>query len=140
MRCIKCNKQIPLTKNSTKYCSNKCAKLYLKAQYKKRHRDSVNKYNREYRSGLRRGISVGNNTRKFQREGAVEKIGLDDKCYFCNEKTGLEWHHLSYEKPIRVIRLCVCCHRKLHRLLKDRKVQKAKRKEIGGIVKVEGIV
>ena len=118
MKCIKCHKDIPLTKNSQKYCSNRCSKLYLKARYKKKYRDEINKYNREYKKGMRRGIPGGKNTRKFEREGKVIRIEDGKECYFCKRHDSLEWHHISYDPPIIVVRICRDCHRKLHKLLR----------------------
>ena len=118
MKCIRCQNEIPSTKNSTKYCSNRCSKLYLKAQYKKRNKEKLNQYNREYRMGVRRGVLKGRNVRKFEREGTVKKIHNENGCYFCGDENNLEWHHVSYEAPIVVMRFCRGCHRKLHRILK----------------------
>ena len=118
MKCIRCGEQIPFEKNSKKYCGNRCAKLYLKAQYKKRNRDKVNEYNRNYRKGVRSGLPSGTNTRKFERDGKAEKLFDGNVCYFCDKDTDLEWHHISYDAPILVVKLCRGCHRKLHKLLR----------------------
>lgn len=47
MVCLKCGN--PLKGKQEKYCSPRCMKLYLKSQYKKRKREQIAAYNREYR-------------------------------------------------------------------------------------------
>ena len=48
MFCKRCDKK--LTGRQISYCSEHCSKLHLKSLYRKRNREKIKKYNREYRS------------------------------------------------------------------------------------------
>lgn len=39
-----------------------------------------------------------------------------DKCYFCECRDNLIFHHEDYDKPEEVVCLCKKCHWKLHRI------------------------
>ena len=63
--------------------------------YRKRHRDSVNRYNRFWRKGLRQRIKVS--------------ILHEERCFFCGLKNDLVWHHLKSEE---IVHLCQSCLKK----------------------------
>jgi hypothetical protein len=103
MKCKRCGKE--LTKKQQKsYCSLRCSKLHLKSLYRKRNKDRINNYNREYR--------------KINKGGYKVYFGFLPKreCFFCSSNEELNQHHINYGKNI-IVYLCKECHRKLHKLL-----------------------
>jgi len=105
MKCGKCGKE--LTGKQTSYCSPRCSKLHLKSLYKKRNREKVNAYNREYRKRNKRGKKA----RYFVPSG---------NCYFCGRTKKIHQHHLNYEINL-VVDLCRSCHHKYHVLIRKQK-------------------
>jgi hypothetical protein len=101
MKCKKCGN--PLNGNQKSYCSRKCSKNHLKALYRKRNKEKVNAYNRQWN--------------KSRRATKRSKLFLSNQCYFCKDKEKLVDHHVSYDPEI-LVRLCDPCHKKLHRLLR----------------------
>ena len=45
------------------------------------------------------------------------KINKPDYCAKCFKKGVVEAHHTDYSKPLDVVWLCVCCHKRAHRIL-----------------------
>ena len=44
------------------------------------------------------------------------KIDKPNHCTKCFKKGVVEAHHADYSKPLDVTWLCVCCHKKIHRI------------------------
>lgn len=83
--CIKCEQPIVNRRPEAKYCSPRCAKLYLKSQWKKRTREKQNVYQREYR----RAKNGGNRPTK---EAAKLR---DTKCLKCGTTEDLQLAHIK---------------------------------------------
>lgn len=110
-QCVKCEKQ--LTGNQKRYCSTRCSKLFLKAEYKKRHRDKLNEYAREYR----RAKNGGNRSLKNPKEYR------DTECLYCGVTENLQVCHV---KPLwaggthaHTITLCQIHHYRFDNLLRE---------------------
>ena len=84
--CKKCQK--PLTGNQLSYCSPRCSKLHLKSLYKKRNREKINAYNREYK---KRGIGGNPSTNGIIKSHIIkypscEKCGTMENVNACHVK------------------------------------------------------
>ena len=64
---------------------------------------------------------IENNPEKFHahqevmkaiKRGEIEPI-IKCKCKLCN-KNAKQYHHPNYDKPLKVIPLCIKCHNKIH--------------------------
>jgi len=90
MNCIKCGKL--LKGKQTKFCCERCSKNYLKAQYRKRNRNSINKYNREWR-----------------RRQQYTELSLKSKvCFICGSNKELSWYRTKYGR-IFILPICKSC-------------------------------
>lgn len=91
MVCIKCGSKIPDKSKSVKYCSERCSRLYLKSQYRKRNKDKINAYRRKIR---KEGYK---NYYKSQRSGNVNKVLSQGvvSCLVCGKREGVEIHHIK---------------------------------------------
>lgn len=112
-KCIKCSCDIPVGRRSERYCSLHCAKLFLKAQSKKRNREKVNEYHRRYRKLGVRHISME------RRKELVQRLGA--RCERCGVGVRIDVHHI---KPLRLggtndyrnlLLLCRTCHQLWHK-------------------------
>jgi endogenous inhibitor of DNA gyrase (YacG/DUF329 family) len=103
LKCKRCGKK--LTGKQTSYCSQRCSKLHLKSLWRKRNREKVNEYNREYKKDNPGGFKY-------------KYIDKEKKCFFCGSKNNLQKHHLNYEEQ-NVVLLCFNCHSKYHHLIKN---------------------
>jgi hypothetical protein len=113
MVCIKCNQPIPASRRSVKYCSQRCSKLYLKAQWKKRTSEHQRVYQRLYR----RAKQDGNRPPKFPAKYRL------DACLKCGTTEDLQGAHV---KPLwaggrhnHIITLCRKHHYQFDNLLRD---------------------
>lgn len=119
MLCKKCGRK--LTGKQTKFCSKKCSKNFLKSEYRKRNKEKVNSYNREYRSACaRRPLN------RIRRTNIIEQSG--NKCSNCGVGGNifkLEVHHI---KPLikggthihsNLLVLCKNCHQEWEKRMKD---------------------
>lgn len=104
-----------LTGRRTSWCSMRCSRLGLKAIWRKKNKEKVNKYNREYKLKNKWGKKH-------------EFISDEYLCFFCRDNKELQLHHLDYEKAIGVY-LCRDCHFKLHQILKLSNLYYEKRKK-----------
>lgn len=82
-----------------RFCSQRCSRLAHKREYRKRNKEKVNAYNREYR--------------KYKKGNKAIKLNNGNECFFCGTDLNLNWHHTNWS-PETVIRLCRVCHSKLH--------------------------
>lgn len=111
MNCTRCGR--PLDGKQKRWCSLRCSKLGLKAEYKKRNHEKVKAYGRDYKK--RHGHIHNSETVSFVFPGRF--------CYFCKKMESLHIHHLSYEKH-EVVYLCSSCHIKYHTLVKHQEFVK----------------
>jgi hypothetical protein len=115
MDCIKCSKPIPSTTRSIKYCSYRCSKLYLKAQYKKRTRNHQLAYQRSCRKARRGGNAALGGRQVAKLRG--------DECLNCGTTVDLQ---VAQIKPrfaggahATVITLCRKHHMQFDNLLRE---------------------
>lgn len=115
-QCIKCSSQIPEDRKSTKYCSGRCSKLYLKSQYKKRNPERVKAWKKTYYS------EHGKKITQFMVKQTLERFG--NKCFRCGWLSGLEVHHWKpyryggTNEAINLVPFCKRCHVALHEELR----------------------
>jgi 5-methylcytosine-specific restriction endonuclease McrA len=86
MICKKCGNT--LTGKQISFCSEKCSKLYLKAQYRKRNAEKIRKYNKEYR---KRGLGGNPSNNKVIRE----HIKKYPNCTKCNVRDDVQVCHIK---------------------------------------------
>ena len=110
--CIKCGNNIT-ERNSVKYCTNRCQRLYLKAQYKKRYADKINQYSRAYRKPRFGGNAPLSNPARYRA----------DKCLRCSAEDRLQVAHV---KPLgaggthaHTVTFCQPCHYQFDTLLRN---------------------
>lgn len=103
MLCVRCLSPIT-SKRATKYCSPRCSKLYLKAQYKKRNREKQNAYQREYRKAQNGGDRPKTSTATLR----------DEDCLACGSIHDLQLAHVKPRtlggRYNHAITLCRDCH------------------------------
>ncbi len=113
MNCLKCSKEI-VSRKSSKYCSLRCQRNYLKALYRRRYPEKAKEAQRRYLNGNTRVQSK-------QRDAALKYF--DYQCYRCSSKENLELNHV---KPLKsngdnrarnLIVLCKKCHVDWHKCL-----------------------
>ena len=112
--CIKCGIQIDTTKTrSVKYCSTRCSKLWLKAEWKKRTHEHQLAYQREYRRAKAGGNRPHTEAYKLR----------ENYCLRCGTTEDLQLAHI---KPLRlggthrhVITFCRTHHMQYDNTLKD---------------------
>lgn len=115
MLCERCKKA--LAGNQRRWCSPKCIKLGLKALYRKRKREEINLYNRNYRRKLRSvgGTIGGRKKRQFKFTQFI--------CLKCGSEDSVEQHHvkpriLGGRNPYNIIFLCKKHHYDFEQLTK----------------------
>jgi 5-methylcytosine-specific restriction endonuclease McrA len=107
MICERCKKE--LTGNQKRWCSLRCSKLGLKALYKRRNKDKINGYNRQYRKlGIRTKLNIPEH---------------DLICAKCGSNEGIQQHHikpriLGGKHKYNIILLCPKHHAELEKLTK----------------------
>lgn len=113
MLCVRCENI--LTGKQTRFCSPRCSKLYLKAQYKRRNKDKVNAYNRVYRSSYT----------PLKNDKLREELLNNNVCLRCGSKDNLNINHIKHQKygldnsPNNLVVLCFDCHMLWHAMLDD---------------------
>lgn len=115
MYCKKCGKL--LIGKQLSYCSPICSKLHLKSLYKKRNREKINKYNREY---SKMGVRGNPCTNKILRE----HLKGQNKCQGCGKKDDLQVCHIKPrwaggKNKNNLITFCRVCHNRFDNLLRD---------------------
>lgn len=113
MQCLKCGNPIPTDTRAKKYCSPRCCKLYLKAQYKKRTSEHQLAYQRAYREAKNGGARPPTYPAKYR----------DDKCLKCGTAEDLQGAHV---KPLwaggrhnHIVTFCRRHHYEFDNLLRD---------------------
>ena len=96
MLCKKCGNT--LTGKQERFCSPRCSKNYLKALYRRNHREEVNAYNR--------------NWKKAHKKGYKNALLATAKCFFCGSSNQLEWLYSKYELKVS-IPVCSSCKTKI---------------------------
>lgn len=116
MKCKKCGNE--LTGHQTSYCSYYCSKLHLKSLYKKRNKDKINAYHREYRK------KINDDTNRYRTTTRKNHLKEHQKCSKCGKENNLEVHHILPRKyagthhPDNLLTLCRFHHYKLEKLTK----------------------
>lgn len=106
--CLKCNKVLEKGKG-WKYCSKRCCKLFLKAEYKKRNRAKINQYNSDHAKRAETPYAPSPTTKRIVKEKMSE-------CQRCLGKFQLELAHIKphwakgSNKPHNFIVFCKKCH------------------------------
>jgi 5-methylcytosine-specific restriction endonuclease McrA len=124
MKCKKCSKK--LIGQQISYCSQLCSKLHLKQLYKKRNKEKVNAYNREWRRKrkykiLMHRFSNGNTVKKFRTKYLLNgnlnpNYILDEKCKICGTTKDLTLNHIvprmcgGKDKPENLETMCMKCN------------------------------
>src|SRR4051812_40169090 len=84
VRCVKCGEEVG-TRNSVKYCSLHCQKLYLKARWKKRTHAHQLEYQRNYRRAKNGGNRPATWPAKYR----------DVECLKCGGTEDLQGAHIK---------------------------------------------
>lgn len=119
MNCKKCNNL--LSGQQTLYCSLKCGKRYLKLQWQKRKKDTVNKAKRAWRKKTGRKTDKAWYFKSKEKQSAHKQVfkalGLGllkrEPCAQCGA-TKVHGHHPDYSKPLEIIWLCPSHHTQEH--------------------------
>ena len=98
-----------------------CKKCKCDSQKSYRRRRTVEAFavnalsaRQKYRRSNRRKILANVLVHNALKSG---KISKPDHCTKCFKKGIVEAHHTDYSKPLDVVWLCVCCHKRAHRIL-----------------------
>lgn len=104
--CQKCGNE--LTGKQIKFCSKRCGKIYLKSLYRKRNREKINQYNREYnKRGIRGHPSDNNHLKQFLLQYPIcQKCGTDKNINICHIKP----RHKGGKHKDNLITLCQTHH------------------------------
>lgn len=114
MLCKRCRKG--LTGRQTSYCSQICGKLHLKSLYKKRNREKINSYNRDYRAFKRRAENTRGEVPRYRHTKKGE-------CERCGSKKKLTLDHIiplsagGVTVPENLRTLCLTCNIREYRSL-----------------------
>lgn len=114
--CKKCSRE--LTGNQTSFCSEKCSKSYLKAEYRKRNRAKLNAYNSEYRR--KRPDVIAEQKRRYRERKKIALSMSELPCNRCASTEDLHMHHVrprqlsGEDTPSNIMILCGECHRDWH--------------------------
>lgn len=117
--CIRCGSEIT-TGRSSKYCGRRCAKLYLKAMYRSRNKESLNLYNREYRKRIK-DIKPGLRLRRLIEKKTNSMSSA--KCIRCGTRENLHVHHIrpksmgGEDTLENTTILCAECHIEWHKVV-----------------------
>ncbi len=111
--CLKCGDPIIGRRKEAKYCSARCSKLYLKAQWKKRTIEHQRAYQRQYRQAKNGGNRPPTYPARYRKS----------ECLRCGSTNNLQGAHV---KPLwaggtheYIITLCQKCHYEFDNLLRD---------------------
>lgn len=109
--CDRCGKE--LTGKQTRFCSQYCSKLKLKSEWRKRNRDRLQAYARQYRKAKNGGNRSITQPAKYR----------DNACLYCGTSIDLQVAHV---KPLWaggqhkwIITLCRIHHHQFDNLLRD---------------------
>lgn len=114
--CKKCSRE--LTGKQTTFCSEKCSKSYLKAEYRKRNRAKLNAYNSRYRKEHPDIIAAQRKRQAERKKATVGMLGLP--CNRCGTYEDLHMHHVKprqlqgEDTQSNIMILCGECHRDWH--------------------------
>ena len=84
MECTKCSKE--LSGKQQRFCSSHCSKLYLKSQYRKRNREKIRAYKKDYKAK--------NKVFEIRRKGYKKWYVIGDKCRKCGTTENLTVNHI----------------------------------------------
>lgn len=115
MYCLRCKKE--LEKRQTKYCSQRCSKLYLKAGYRQRHKEQIQKYNREWKKlGISGSPSDNGYLRGHRnRNPQCAKCGSIKNVHVCHVKP----RAMGGKNTDNLITLCQTHHHQFDELLRS---------------------
>lgn len=116
--CLKCGTSLDGRKG-WKYCSERCRKLYLKAQYRKRNTIKIREYNRAYRHKAPDAYFVRSKKQReliLRRMPVCQRCGYDQQLQVCHIKP--HWAG-GTNKTWNFVVLCQSCHHVFDNLLRD---------------------
>lgn len=117
--CKRCHVSLA-DKKGWKFCGQRCSKLYLKSEYKKRNADKIRAYNRKYRKKA--------NDTYFIRSNATRKkimAEYENECQRCHATENLQLCHIKPHwagglAAVKNIYLfCQTCHHYFDKALSD---------------------
>lgn len=127
----KCRKEFEAERDRREYCSLKCsatnstpiASKLMHEKYSQKGEDNPNwkngrskdnyYYKKRYKNKYPEKVKAGDIVQKALKSGKLIK---PDECWDCKRRTSrLHAHHEDYDKPLKVVWLCVGCHRQRHR-------------------------
>jgi hypothetical protein len=76
-------------------------------RYYEKHREQILAKSKLYRQ-------LHPQIRKAQKK-ADYYVPLGQKCELCGSTQNLERHHPDYSNPLKIVTLCIKCHKKIHR-------------------------
>ena len=105
-----------LSGTQKKYCSPSCSKLYLKSLYRKRNKEKINAYKRNYYKAVKRpsGLSFERKRQSHLRESPG--------CEKCGTREDIQVHHIKplkcggTHKDSNLMTLCRIHHREFEKL------------------------
>jgi len=117
MTCLRCGGVLSGTQ--TKYCSTSCSKLYLKSQYRKRNKEKINAYKRNYYRSVSRPSGLS-----FDRKRQIHLKG-NPVCEKCGTREDIQVHHIKplkqggTHKPSNLMTLCRKHHTEFEKITAD---------------------
>ncbi len=104
--CLYCGNQ--LIGSQRKFCSDSCNGYYNRNKFGKE-----NTINDE----LREKDNKKRTARRYTSHTKIPLRKLKTKCYMCEVKKAVLWHHPNYDLPEITYAFCRSCHKKHHALL-----------------------
>ena len=118
--CPKCQNVFTTTHLTKKFCSQRCSKLYLKSQYRKRNKDKLKEYRKKYRDRCEVARLSG-----LYREEFIWRRGKDCyRCYTPLEGADVQIHHIKPRSEgggneyYNLMVLCRNCHMEWEKRMK----------------------
>jgi hypothetical protein len=98
------------------------------AEYRKKNSDKLKEYMKEYRKDNKeKFLECAKKWAKKQRlkepmkvkarnlANNKIKIGENEFCELCENKKAVHKHHKDYSKPLDVVKVCIECHKSIHK-------------------------
>lgn len=114
--CKRCSQK--LSGRQTSFCSEKCSKSFLKAEYRKRNRAKLNAYNSEYRR--KHPDVIAEQKRRYRERKKIAVNMAELPCNRCASTEDLHMHHIRPKRlggsdtASNIMILCGECHRDWH--------------------------
>ncbi len=139
-KCFKCNVEKDLSEfykharmedghlGKCKECAKKDA-----LEYREKNIEKIRQYDRDRSKLPHRIIANKLRTKWFRKHNPLKyathillsnavrsgKVKKPNKCQKCGAKSMIHGHHEDYNKPLEVLWLCVVCHKKRHKEIKN---------------------